>query len=182
MKANDVVIGKKYRLIKGGRSPLFGFTDGCIVSVHSNQGGYSEFEVHPHEGAIRGYTNADNLQELTDILITGTNAMTKPRFAFGNWEVSFLQEKPLTVCVLRNLRFLDWKWVGTAVCNKEDVWNDETGRRVALMHLVIKMASIDNVIKREGGINLVCNDGIETITKRIVDPIDIQMAYWKHYK
>jgi len=189
MKAKDVAIGKKYRLIKGGRSPLMGFTDGCIVSVHSNQGGYSEFEVHLLEGAICGFTNADNLRELTDMQITGTNARTKHKFVFGNegmsrpnWEVSFLQEKPLTVCVLRNLRFLDWKWVGTAVCNKTDVWNSETGRRIALKHLVIKMDSIDKVMQTHGVINLVGNNGIETITKRIVNPIDIQMAYWKHYK
>ena len=176
METKDVVIGKKYRLIKGGIAGLSGFSDGVIVKVVDGSTGSGRFKVYMMGRGIPGFAYPGNLEELTDIL--------KPKngFTFENWEVSFLQEKPLTVCVIRNLKKIDQRFVGLAVCNPKDKWSNAGGRHKALKDVLESKQSqlIQHTWYRQYAPAII--RGHMHVFPNILPVKAIQKAYWEYYK
>jgi len=52
-------------------------------------------------------------------------------FLSGDYEVRFLQDDRLTVCVIRNLKRLDERYTGVTVLNPKDKFDAATGRHKA---------------------------------------------------
>ncbi len=101
---------------------------------------------------------------------------TTNHFTISNYEVHFLQDKPVTVCVVRSLKNRKWKHAGIVVCHKEDKWDEATGRHKALKK------TLDEIFRGKMVLH-----GTRIITMlSIVDGMptekEIQRAYWEHYK
>jgi len=115
-------------------------------------------------------------------------------FVVDDWEVAFLQNRPITVCVIRNIKKLDPRFIGMAVCNPNDKWNNAEGRHKALKDALtitkpnISWALSDDEIDTNSLFITLKNEGEREI--RLTNmyaphglPIKaIQKAYWDHYK
>ena len=93
-------------------------------------------------------------------------------FIVNDWEVSFLQENPITVCVIRNLKNISQRFTGLAICNPHDKFQYRIGRhkalKTALENPVIWHAPADEY-------------NISFTAYQLPDKA-IQKAYWEHYK
>jgi len=88
----------------------------------------------------------------------------------GKWEVSFLYNKPITACIIRNLNTLG-RAGGVAVCNPKDVWDPAIGRHKAMLDAFKTVSGFAR--QKYSGDALKVIAGIEDRIKK---------AYWEHYK
>lgn len=93
-------------------------------------------------------------------------------FTVDGWEVRFLHSNPVTVCVIRNLKKVEQRFTGLAICNPNDKWDCAEGRHKALKDVLIDPV-ISNCEMSEWNISFTC---ISLPTKAI------HKAYWKHYR
>lgn len=105
-------------------------------------------------------------------------------FAVDGYEVRFLQSAPVTVCVIRSLKNLDERYVGVAVCNPHDEYNEAAGRHKALKKALMRSLAEPVRLVFEGN-DLAC-DRLTVSFGEITLPEEqikrIQKAYWEHYK
>ena len=86
------------------------------------------------------------------------------------WEVSFLYNKPITVCVIRNVHNL-MRAGGIAVCNPNDVWDMATGRHKAMDSVFYNLSRlVGHGIEKDSWLNMLNAEG------------KIKKEYWNHYK
>lgn len=91
-------------------------------------------------------------------------------FVVDEWEVSFLASNPITICVIRNLKKIDQRIIGVAVCNPRDKWDSAVGRHKALKN------ALTNPVVFFGVVDSIC------FTIYSLPEKAIQKAYWDHYK
>ena len=96
----------------------------------------------------------------------------KNYFYVGNWEVSFLQDNLLTVCVIRHLKKIDQRFTGLVVFNPKDKWSDAIGRHKALKEI---LSQGPYTLFTTGGIVLSSGPANQLPCKLI------QKAYWEYY-
>ena len=111
------------------------------------------------------------------------------------WEISFMQDDgPMTVCVIRHLKKLDQRFIGLAICNPKDIWDDAIGRHKALKDALTNAPS-DNVWTDDpddiNGFSLTIKNettrdirifNLPGLYHRELPVKAIQRAYWEHYK
>jgi len=99
-------------------------------------------------------------------------------FLSGDYEVRFLQDDRLTVCVIRNLKRLDERYTGVSVLNPKDKWDAAIGRHKAFKKALKTTYHFGQPIYAIG--NWWNTDGvIETIQSLSVN--QLQQDYWKRY-
>ena len=97
----------------------------------------------------------------------------KNYFCVDKWEVSFLQEDVITVCVIRHLKNINKRFVGLAVCNPRDRFNPAIGRHKALKNCVDEVADFTIFFDAKNK---------NTVMSKSAIPVKaIQKEYWKHY-
>ncbi|MFA5151006.1 MAG: hypothetical protein WC554_00455 [Clostridia bacterium] len=110
--------------------------------------------------------------------------ITKPtnHFEVEDYEVHFLQNAPVTVCVIRSLTDRSQKYTGISVCHPSDVWDEATGRHKAMKDALEN--SKQNVTGSapfdvKGAAWMI----IFSVKVKGNFPVkEIQRAYWEHYK
>jgi hypothetical protein len=103
-------------------------------------------------------------------------------FEVEGHEVRFLQDAPVTVCVIRSLTDRSQKYTGISVCHPSDVWDEAVGRHKALKDVLNNSKS--NVIRSAP---FSVKDSVWMVTMSVEGEInlpmkEIQHAYWEHYK
>jgi hypothetical protein len=91
-------------------------------------------------------------------------------FEVEGYEVRFLQNAPVTVCVIRSLTDRAQKYTGVAVCHPSDVWDEAVGRHKALKDVL------------KNGTQNVAGSSAPFDVKGNLPVKEIQRAYWEHYK
>ena len=117
------------------------------------------------------------------------------KFTIDDWEVSFLYNVPLTVCVIRNLKQVNERYVGVTVCNPHDIFSSAVGRHKALKKILSNCVSdvriYKSVLTPNEILDLNMGNTITTHNKLVycqpggLNPRlakVIQKAYWEHYK
>ena len=111
--------------------------------------------------------------------------MTKPtnHFEVEGYEVRFLQDAPVTVCVIRSLTDRAQKYTGISVCHPSDVWDEAVGRHKAMKNV------LENSKRNVTGTGIFDTKGSAWVVTVSVErepnflPFkEIQRAYWEHYK
>jgi hypothetical protein len=71
--------------------------------------------------------------------------MTKniDHFTVSGYEVRFLQDAPVTVCVIRSLTDRHQKYTGISVCHPSDKWDEATGRHEAMKDAINNSKKFD---------------------------------------
>ena len=111
--------------------------------------------------------------------------MTKPtdHFEVEGYEVRFLQNAPVTVCVIRSLTDRSQKYTGISVCHPTDTWDEAVGR-----HKAMKDAINNSKQNITGSKPLDVKGSAWMVTISIKGetnflPVkEIQREYWEHYK
>jgi hypothetical protein len=104
-------------------------------------------------------------------------------FEVEGYEVRFLQNAPITVCVIRSLTDRAQKYTGISVCHPSDTWDEAVGRHKALKDVLNNSKS--NVIRSAP---FSVKDSVWMVTVSVEGepnflPFkEIQRAYWEHYK
>jgi len=102
-------------------------------------------------------------------------------FEVEGYEVRFLQDNPITVCVIRSLTDRSQKCTGVAVCHPSDVFDEATGRHKAMKKLLEFHMPSGNPKNSEN----IALFRLIYKTIRGIEPLpvlSIQRAYWEHYK
>jgi hypothetical protein len=106
------------------------------------------------------------------------------RFTVKEWEVSFLQDDVVTVCVVRNMKKLDERYTGISVRNPRDKFDAAVGRHKALKtcieenqskmtQMAYAMISLDRLSR---GLRMLRESACRFPAS------EIQKAYWEHYQ
>ena len=90
-------------------------------------------------------------------------------FISGDYEVRFLQDDRLTMCVIRNLYKLDERYTGVTVLNPKDKFDAAIGRHKAFKEAI------------EGWMFVKCKDYILTVQSKFLPVSQLQQDYWKRY-
>ena len=109
-------------------------------------------------------------------------------FISGNYEVRFLQDDRLTVCVIRNLKRLDERYTGVTVLNPKDKFDAAIGRHKAfkeamdsadVMRFTFNLGYFGNKIT-----DFHC--GLPTMPKQrevsLLPIFQLHTDYWKRYE
>ena len=104
-------------------------------------------------------------------------------FEVDGYEVRFLQNAPVTVCVIRSLTDRTQKFSGLAICHPSDTWDEAVGRHKALKD------ALENSKRNVTGTGTFDAKGSAWMVTVSVEgepnflPFkEIQRAYWEHYK
>ena len=104
-------------------------------------------------------------------------------FEVEGYEVRFLQNAPVTVCVIRSLTDRAQKYTGVAVCHPSDVWDEAVGRHKALKD-VLKNGT-QNVAGSSAPFDVKGDAWMVTFSVKVKGNLpvkEIQRTYWEHYK
>ena len=103
-------------------------------------------------------------------------------FEIESYEVRFLQDNPITVCVIRSLTNRSQKYVGIAVCHPTDIFDEATGRHKALKDAINDSKSFEllSPITTFSTCSAIMSFGARAAY--ILPVKEIQRAYWEHYK
>ena len=107
-------------------------------------------------------------------------------FISGDYEVRFLQDERLTVCVIRNLHKLDERYSGMSVLNPKDEFDAAIGRHKAFKKVLEGIYDYDyrhQTIREGEHINFSGCILIPIIDpKNYLPPVSqLQKDYWKRY-
>jgi hypothetical protein len=91
-------------------------------------------------------------------------------FLSGNYEIRFLQDSRLTVCVIRNLYKLDERYTGVSVLHPHDKFDAAVGRHKAFK------AALANGYKSLGSFY-----SVQIFSVRRIPVSQLQKDYWKRY-
>jgi hypothetical protein len=103
-------------------------------------------------------------------------------FTSGDYEVRFLQDARLTVCVIRNLHKLDERYTGVSVLHPHDKFSAATGRHKAFKKVLENVTSEVNHPWHWNGDHFMapCNLTISFVSRLPVS--QLHADYWKRYE
>ena len=103
-------------------------------------------------------------------------------FEVEGYEVRFLQDAPVTVCVIRSLTDRSQKYTGISVCHPSDVWDEAVGRHKAMKETLNDSKSFGlcaPIVRLSSSSATMLFAANATY---ILPVKEIQRAYWEHYK